>query len=128
LVPTVDKVNKDGCSLGWEIVGQGCRNEAFKLAVGGVNEKIKASADGETELSFGEEEFGKGVGIGDGENGARKAAPGSANADGAEFVEVVLVFMKGKKAAKGKWSGDARWYVIVEEQAEDFGQGLKAGV
>jgi hypothetical protein len=54
--------------------------------------------------------------------------PGSPNADRAEFVEVRFIFVKSKEAAEGEWFGDASWYVIVQNEAEDFGKGLEMGL
>jgi hypothetical protein len=116
--------------LGWEVLGKGPRDKAFELTVGRMHKEVEASSDGKAEgvLAFREEKFGEGVSVVDGQDGARKAMPGSTNADGAEFVKVVFIFVESEKVAEGKWCGNTGWYVIVEEQTEDFGKGSEAGV
>jgi hypothetical protein len=70
------------------------------LAICGVDQEVQTATDGETKLAFREQVFSKGVSLGEGNDGASQTAPSSANADGAEFVTVVWVFVKGKKTAE----------------------------
>jgi hypothetical protein len=93
LVPAVDQVDKDASSLWREVGGEGLCDESVVLAIGSVGKEIEAATDGKTQLTSGEQEFGKGVGELKGNNGASKTAPDGADADGAEFVEVIRILM-----------------------------------
>jgi hypothetical protein len=67
-----------------------------------VNQEVEASADGEAELAFREQEFSEGVCIGQSKDGASQAAPGSTDADGSNFFEVLRVLVKGEKTTEGE--------------------------
>jgi orotidine-5'-phosphate decarboxylase len=70
--------------------------------------------------------FCKGVRVDEGKDGAGKTAPGSANADGAEFVKVGRVLVKSKKATVCQEFGDSRGDVVVENESQNLGECFEA--
>jgi hypothetical protein len=93
LVPAVNEVDKDSGTLGRELIGKGGGDKMVVLAVGGVDEEVEATADGETKLALGEEKFSKGVSVELSEDAAGETAPGSTDTNGAEFIKVSCVFV-----------------------------------
>jgi hypothetical protein len=71
----------------------------FHSGTGEVDDGVEASEDADTKLALGEEVGGK-VGGGVFEDGrGKQAAPGEANAKGAEFGEVGGVLVEGGEVA-----------------------------
>jgi hypothetical protein len=126
LVPAANQVNKDSSSVGREIGGQRLGDESVQLTVGGVDEEIKASADGQAKLAGRKQVFCKGVRVDEGKDGAGKTAPGSANADGAEFVKVGRILVKSKKATVCQEFGDSRGDIVVENESQNLGECFEA--
>jgi hypothetical protein len=74
-------------------------------------------------LTFGKEKLGKCICIHLGKDRASKVAPNSADADGAEFVRVVGILVKGKEVTEGQVLSELRWDIIVQDQGKELGEG-----
>jgi hypothetical protein len=64
-------------------------------------EEVEAAADREAKLAFWEKDFSKSVGVEGCDGGTGETPPGSADTNGAKFVEVVTILVEGKEAAMG---------------------------
>jgi len=113
LIPAVHQVDEKASTSWWLASLEMFGDEGVILTMGRVNEEVKATSDGKAELAFGEEKCSEGIGIHLGKDGASEAAPDSADADGAEFVRVVGVFVEGEESTKGQILSKLRRDVVV---------------
>ena len=77
-------------------------------------------------MSFGEEKFGKSLGLHEGNDRAGKTLPDSTDTNRAELVGVVRVLVEGKKATISQVLGKFGRHLIVKDQGEKLGEEAEA--
>jgi hypothetical protein len=77
-------------------------------------------------LAFGEEKFGKSVGVHESDDRAGQTTPYSANTDGTKFVGVISILVEGEETTISQIFGEFRGGFIVKEQGKEFSQKAEA--
>jgi hypothetical protein len=92
-VEHVDNVKERRAWCGGKVGCKGAVDILVELGLGGVKEEIDAAADGNTKLTFFEEENGEVVSIESHDDGTGHAAVGCPDTDGPELGDIVRIFM-----------------------------------
>jgi hypothetical protein len=99
----------------------------FHSGAGEVDDGVEANGDADTKLALGEEVGGKVGGRVFEDSRGKEAAPGEANAQGAEFGKVGGVLVEGGEVVASEGVSEGGWEGPVAEIALEFGVFGKIG-
>jgi len=99
----------------------------FDLCKSSVEGKVDAAWGTDSELSVWDEEFSKTVAEGRHDDCANDSSKGKADANGAEFCEIVGVLVQGEEELRGKDSLDWRGEVIAKNDPDKLLECVEVG-